>query len=278
MTNDITQNPLYAPHVALLKRTLLNEFGAENGLRISYLLYCMDTSQPYKLDEVINIHRYQADKIKALRDDPDGQHNYRERMFGFPYTMIGRARLDSLQAMVETVLREEIPGDFLEAGVWRGGASIFMRALLDLWGDPGRKVYVADSFQGLPPPQLDQDENLNFHLDPTLSVGLDVVKGHFERFGLLDDRVRFMPGWFEDTLKSPEPGQLAILRADGDLYKSTIDILDNLYHRVAPGGFVIIDDYGAIPACRQAVEDFRRAHGIDRPIHTIDWTGAYWRA
>ena len=272
------QNPLYAPHIELLKRTLLNDFGLENGLRISYLLYCMDTSQPYNLDQVINIHNYQADKIQALFDDPDSQHNYRERIFGFPYTMIGRARLDSLQMMVETVLRENITGDFLEAGVWRGGASIFMRAMLDLCCDAKRKVYVADSFKGLPPPELSQDKDLNFHLDPTLSVSLEVVKSHFERFGLLDDRVEFMPGWFEDTLKASEPRQLSILRADGDLYKSTMDILDNLYHRVTPGGFVVIDDFGAIPACRQAVEDFRLAHRIDNTIHTIDWTGAYWRA
>lgn len=237
----------------------------------------MDTSQPYELDQVINIHRYQAEKLQALHDDPNGQDNYRERMFGFPYTMIGRARLDSLQQMVETVLRENIPGDFLEAGVWRGGASIFMRALLDLWNDSNRKVYVADSFQGLPPPKLSQDKDLNFHLDPTLSISIDLVQNNFARFGLLDDRVAFMPGWFEDTLSAPEPQRLAILRADGDLYKSTMDILDNLYHRVVPGGFVIIDDYGAIPACRDAVEDFRLAHQITTKIETIDWTGAYWR-
>lgn len=275
---EILQNPLYPPHVELLKRVLLNDFGSENGLRISYLLYCADTSQAYDLDQVINPWRHQADKIQALRDDPDGKDNYRERIFGFPYTMIGRARLDSLQSMVETVVAEGVPGDFLEAGVWRGGASIFMRALLDLLGDKTRTVYVADSFQGLPPPQLSQDENLNFHLDATLAVDLEVVKSHFARFGLLDERTKFLRGWFEDTLAAPDPKQLAILRADGDLYKSTIDILDNLYHRVAPGGFVIIDDYGAIPACRLAVEDFRRAHGIDNPISTIDWTGAYWRA
>jgi hypothetical protein len=276
--HELAHNPLYSPYVELIKRTLLNDFGAENGLRISYLLYCMDTSQPYNLDQVINIDRYQPDNIKALHNDPDGQDNYRERMFGFPYTMIGRARLDSLQMMVETVLRDNIPGDFLEAGVWRGGASIFMRAMLNIWGDSQRKVFVADSFQGLPPPQLNQDEDLNFYLDPMLSVGLDIVKTHFERFGLLDDRVEFMPGWFEDTLKADEPRQLAILRADGDLYKSTMDILDNLYHRLVPGGFVIIDDYGAIPACRLCVEEFRNAHGIKNPIQLIDWTGAYWRA
>jgi hypothetical protein len=275
--NNIQKNLFYARHVDLLKRVLLNDFGNENGLRISYLLYCMDTSQPYELDRVINIHRYQAEMIDAMSKDPNGQHNYRERIFGFPYTMIGRARLDSLQMMIETVLQEEIAGDFLEAGVWRGGASIFMSAMLDLWDDTDRRVYVADSFQGLPQPVLEQDESLNFYLDPTLSVGLDIVKENFSRFGVLDERVNFLQGWFEDTLTGPEPRQLAILRADGDLYKSTIDILDNLYPRVVSGGFVIIDDYGAIAACREAVEDFRRAHGIHNSIKTIDWTGVYWR-
>lgn len=273
----INRNPLYHPYINLLKQILLNDFGAENGLRISYLLYCMDTSQPYNLDQVINIHRYQADKLQSLRNDPDCQRNYRERMFGFPYSMIGRARLDSLQLMVETVLSENIPGDFLEAGAWRGGAAILMRAMLDLWEDRQRKVYVADSFRGLPEPQLEQDRDLNLYLDPTLAAGLDVVKDNFSRFGLLDDRVEFMPGWFEDTLRAPEPKQLAILRADGDLYKSTMDILENLYHRVSTGGFVIIDDFGAIPACRQAVDDFRHKHRIENPIQTIDWAGAYWR-
>lgn len=275
--DDLSQNPLYTPYVDLLKRILLNDFGTENGLRISYLLYCMDTSQPYNLDEVINVHRSQAEKVEALRADPNCQHNYRERMFGFPYTMIGRARLDSLQVMVETVLRDNIPGDFLEAGVWRGGASIFMRALLNLWSDLERNIYVADSFQGLPPPEAAQDEGLDFHRDPTLSVGLDIVKENFSRFNLLDNRVKFLPGWFDETLITSTPKELAILRADGDLYKSTMDILDNLYHRVSTGGFVIIDDYGAIPACKQAVRDFRRAHGIKQSIQRIDWTGAYWR-
>jgi O-methyltransferase len=268
----------YNLYVDLLKRVLLNDFGAENGLRISYLLHCMDTSQPYNLDQVINIHRYEEDKISALSTDPNGEHNYRERMFGFPYTMIGKSRLDSLQNMIETVLDEDIPGDFIEAGVWRGGASIFMRAMLDIKHDTERNIYVADSFEGLPPPVMEQDRGLQFNLDPILSVGLDVVKSHFKRFGMLDDRVIFMKGWFEDTLTAVAPQRIAILRADGDLYKSTMDILHNLYGRVSPGGYIIMDDFGAITACRQAVDEFRSINNINNPIELIDWTGAYWRA
>lgn len=152
-----------------------------------------------------------------------------------------------------------------------------MRALLDLLGDRNKKVYIADSFQGLPRPILSEDKGLDFYRDPCLSVDINVVKENFRNFRLLDEQVVFMPGWFEHTLQSPEPRKLALLRADVDLYKSTIDIIENLYHRVVPGGFVVIDDYGAVAACRQAVEDFRTRRGIFNPIETIDWTGVFWR-
>ena len=178
---------------------------------------------------------------------------------------------------MDLIRKNNIPGDFLEAGVWRGGASIFMRALLKLLGDNNRKVFVADSFEGLPPPVLSEDTGLNFHLDRTLSVSLETVQKNFADFDLLDSQVIFVKGWFEDTLRNIDTGGLAILRADGDLYKSTIDILDSLYHKVSIGGFIVIDDYGAIEACRKAVTDFRLAHGIKDTIEQIDWTGAYWR-
>lgn len=71
---------------------------------------------------------------------------------GYADTMIGLKRLDSLQECIEAVLREQVPGHLIETGVWRGGASIFMRAALAAYGAEGRKVFVADSFEGLPPP------------------------------------------------------------------------------------------------------------------------------
>jgi hypothetical protein len=277
MSDSSDHNDLPELYLTLLKRVLTNHFGSDNGLRISYLLHCMDTSQPYDLEHVINIPYHEPDRVIALADDPDCQDNYRERIFGFPYTMIGRSRLDSLQWMIETIHREKIPGDCLEAGVWRGGASIFMRAMLKLLGDNNRKVFVADSFEGLPPPVLSEDKGLNFHLDRTLAVSLETVQKNFSDFDLLDDQVIFVKGWFEDTLHSVDTEGLAILRADGDLYKSTIDILDSLYHKVSTGGFIIIDDYGAIEVCRKAVTEFRNTHGIKDPIERIDWTGAYWR-
>lgn len=270
-------DPLYRKYTGLLKNVLSGRLMRENGLRISYLLMCMDTSTPYDFDRVLGIEAYERAALDRLAADPDERDNYRERIFGFPFTMLGVARLDQLQSAVETILAEGVPGDFIEAGVWRGGATMLMKALLDILGDETRRVWIADSFAGLPAPELEQDAGLNFHLDRSLAVARKTVEDHFRRFGLLDDRVRFLEGWFADTLPQAPVEQLALLRVDGDLYKSTMDALVPLYPKLSAGGFVIVDDYGAIPACRQAVDDFRAAHAVKEPIHTIDWTGVYWR-
>jgi O-methyltransferase len=192
------------------------------------------------------------------------------------YTMIGEKRLDNLQACVETVLADKVPGDFIETGVWRGGACIFMRALLKLHGDQKRRVWLADSFQGLPPSKGKQDGSDISHVE-FLKVSRAKVEQHFRLYGLLDDQVRFLEGWFADTLPTAPIEQLAILRLDGDLYSSTMDALDALFDKVSPGGFVIVDDYHTWPSCRRAVGDFCQKRGIDPDIQRIDASGAFWR-
>lgn len=195
-------------------------------------------------------------------------------------TMIGLRRLDNVHECVVSAVREGIPGDLLEAGVWRGGAAILMRAVLAAYAVTDRCVWVADSFQGLPPPDperypADADD---LHWTRTeLAVSVDDVRANFERYGLLDEQVRFLPGWFEETLAAAPIDQLAVLRIDGDMYGSTIVALRALYPKVADGGYVIVDDYGAIEGCRQAVVDFCAEQDIAPELHWIDWTGVYWR-
>jgi O-methyltransferase len=196
-------------------------------------------------------------------------------------TMIGLRRLDNLQRCAETVIREAVPGDLAETGVWRGGASIFMRAVLAAHGVGDRTIWVADSFRGLPPPNpalYPADRGLDLHKYAELSVDIAEVKANFSRYGLLDERVRFLEGWFKDTLPRAPIERLAVLRLDGDLYESTMDALGALYPRLSVGGFVIVDDYD-IPACARAVEDYRRTHGIVDPIEKIENTeiGVFWR-
>lgn len=218
----------------------------------------------------------EVDRVRPF--DPAARDEGRDQPYDAE-TMVGMKRLDNLQHCVTTVIDDGIPGDLLEAGVWRGGSAIFMRALLEVLGDGTRRVWAADSFRGLPPPDpsVNADRGDKHHRNRFLSVGLSDVKHNFHKYGLLDDRVSFLEGWFSDTLPRAPIESLAVLRADGDMYASTMDILTSLYKKISAGGFVIIDDYGAIPACRQAVETFRSANSISDPIMSIDWTGVYWR-
>jgi hypothetical protein len=193
------------------------------------------------------------------------------------YSMVGLKRLDNLQFCIESVLNEGVPGDLLEAGVWRGGSCIFMRALLKLRGVTDRTVWVADSFQGLPAPSHEADRDYDLSGFTALAVSQADVEAAFERFGLLDNQVKFLKGWFKDTLPSAPVMQLAVLRMDGDLYESTMDILNALYHKVSSGGFVIVDDYHILPPCKQAVHDFRMRANVADPIQEIDGTGVFWK-
>ena len=194
--------------------------------------------------------------------------------------MAGVKRLTNVATLSQKVIEERIPGDFIETGVWRGGCCILMRGILRSYGDKTRKVFVADSFEGLPAPNpaiFPDDQGLNFNEHPELAVSLDQVKANFSKYGLLDEQVEFIKGFFHDTLRNVPSEKFALLRLDGDLYESTIQALESLYPKLSPGGFVIIDDYGCIPACAKAVEDYRSQHGIEDEIVQIDWTGVYWR-
>ena len=185
-------------------------------------------------------------------------------------TMIGMRRLDSLQAQIEKALADGVPGDFIEAGAWRGGACIFMRGVLEAHGVRDRLVWVADSFEGLPVSREKVPE------ERSMAVSLEVVQDNFRRYGLLDGQVRFLKGWFKDTLHTAPISKLAVLRIDADLYESTTDALVALYDKVSPGGYVIVDDY-AFSSASRAVDDFRSKRGITVPLTKIDWTGVYWQ-
>jgi O-methyltransferase len=225
------------------------------------------------------VHRTnRAIGYKRVSFDADARANGRD----WPVeaeTMIGLKRLENIRECVTDVVKGGVPGDLIETGVWRGGATIFMRAILAAYGDTERAVWVADSFEGLPKPsgQYEADQGDKHWTFSDLAVSEDEVRANFERYGLLDDQVRFLKGYFQDTLADAPIEQLAVARLDGDMYESTIVALDALYPKLAVGGYLIVDDYGAIAGCRQAVDDYRREHGIAEPLVEIDWTGVYWK-
>jgi O-methyltransferase len=196
------------------------------------------------------------------------------------HTMVGILRLENVRELTQRTIDLEIPGDFIETGVWRGGCCILMRGILAANSIHNRKVYVADSFQGLPPPKphlFPEDAGDTLHTVAQLAVSIDEVKANFERYGLLDDQVVFVKGFFNDTLPSLKAAPFALIRLDGDMYESTYVGLECLYPKLSIGGFTIIDDYGAIKQCRNAVMDYRARMGIEDRIQQVDWTGVWWQ-
>ncbi|OGR26729.1 MAG: hypothetical protein A2X83_13045 [Desulfuromonadales bacterium GWD2_54_10] len=281
-------------YINLLQKSLLNELYIENETRINYVIYCIINNITPVLDDIYNIrHQDQLFKlVKSTKEtgntirlsifdsegnstSPVGLRNYTE----LSHTMIGRKRLENIRYCIESVIKDKVPGDFIETGVWRGGATIFMRGILKAYGVIDRTVWVADSFEGVPVPTHPEDAGfiIDARVLPVLAVDMEDVKELFDRYDLLDDNVKFIKGWFRDTLHNVPIDKLAILRLDGDLYESTMDALNPLYDKVSQGGFIIVDDYYSCPPCERAISDFRKNHGIKEKIVQIDNQSVYWR-
>ncbi len=225
---------------------------------------------------------YEDPPLKVL-----GQETFdatlREHGWDWPsqaHTMIGTKRLNNLRMLIEDVIKNEIPGDLIETGVWRGGACILMRAVLFAYGITARRIWIADSFEGLPRPNAARypaDKNDTFYTYHDLSVSIDEVKRNFEKYGLCDDQLVFLKGWFKDTLPIADIDSLAVLRLDGDMYESTMLALENLYAKVSVGGYIIIDDYHVVKACKVAVDEFLAKNKIVPQLYEIDGVGVYWQ-
>jgi hypothetical protein len=194
-------------------------------------------------------------------------------------TMTGSLRLNSLKKLLHDIIQNEISGDFIETGVWRGGMSIFARGILQANNQTYRKSFVCDSFQGLPPGDRDLDpKDKNWNTFNYLEVSELIVAENFKAAGVLDPNVIFVKGFFNDTM--PEVAKmtesLAIMRLDGDMYESTVDVLYHLYEKLSIGGYVIMDDWNFHPS-KTACEDFFKAHNISPAIIEVDKLSAYWQ-
>ena len=196
-------------------------------------------------------------------------------------SMIGMKRMDNIDFCVSDTIKNNVPGDLIETGVWRGGSVILMRAILKDAGITDKTVWVADSFEGLPKPDAEKyaaDKNDDHYtLSAVLAISLEQVKYNFEKYGLLDEQVKFLKGWFKDTLPTAPITQLSVLRLDGDMYESTINAMDNLYPKLSKGGYIIVDDYSAVEGCKLAIHDYRDKYNITETITDIDGTGVYWK-
>lgn len=281
-------------YIELVKSVLLNELYIELEAQLLLSVLCGAENTVIDLPDFWAVRKDET-LLKALRETKaegdtviletgvsqgkpfadDSLRNYTE----FSYTLVGRRRLDNLQSCIEQILEDGIEGDFLEAGVWRGGCCIFMRALLAAYDCEDRTVWVCDSFQGLPESKRHEDMPFKMSADrlPFLAVTEAEVRENFRRFRLLDAQVKFVPGWFSHSLKKAPVERLALLRIDADLYDSTMDVLTYLYGKVSSGGWVVIDDYNILPPCKDAVDTFRCENGINEPLQSIDQHAVCWQ-
>ncbi|HEX8152697.1 MAG TPA: PqqD family peptide modification chaperone [Thermoanaerobaculia bacterium] len=267
-------------YLQLLKKALVNLLYPEHELRLRHLEAAGPVTDRLGLQRALRDIRYaDAASFDELVTAKQDGRNFRKAVTRDAHTMVGLRRLENIEWCAAQIFAAGVEGDFLEAGVCQGGASIFMRALQVAYGEEQRRMWVADSFEGLPAPRNDVDAGLDFteERQPWLAASLPSVQDNFRTYDLLSDRVRFVRGWFSDSLASSEVERIALLRIDADLYESTRDVLVALYDRVTPGGFIIVDDYHAFRACRTAVDEFRAARGIADPLRRVDWTATYWQ-
>lgn len=278
-------------YLELLKKSLINELYIENerrywqafnaalGKSVPTLVDLYHVAPDDSLLAMLLASKQGGDTIVPIDAASGLPAHFLRNFVELSHTMIGRKRLDNIQYCIETVLADGIAGDVIETGIWRGGAIIFMRGVLAAYGVTDRTVWAADSFGGVPVPSLPEDQNFDIseRVYPFLTVKLDQVKALMTKYDLLDDKVRFLPGWFKDTLQDAPIERLSVLRLDGDLYESTMDALNPLYAKVSPGGFIIVDDYFSCPPCMRAIDTFRIAHGITDACIQIDTQSMFWR-
>jgi O-methyltransferase len=190
-----------------------------------------------------------------------------------PYTMIGLKRLRALDRLACRIDELGIPGDVVECGTCNGGSGALL-ARVACRSRYGRRVWLLDSFAGLPAPGR--------HDPPTAARHTGLCRGSPEcvrhvlrRVGVPDEATTLVKGWFQDTLPSLPVGAIALLHVDADWYESVRTVLDHLYAKVAPGGFVVLDDYGYWEGCRRAWEDYCAEHALRVDMTWIDGNAAY---
>jgi hypothetical protein len=270
--------PFQSLYIELLKKALINYSNIN-----TFELHPLKIVNPnwktflfFPIDKILRNWNFTICKLKYV--------DQAKRINGYDWpshadTMIGMQRLNNIEYCIHKIINEKIQGDFMETGIWRGGATILMRAILKEMKITDRKIWAADSFKGLPKPdsKYKEDKNNKLHAIKILSASLKEVKNNFNKYELLDNQVKFLEGWFKDTLPSAPIDKLSLLRLDGDMYESTIVALDNLYPKLSDGGFIIVDDYNAFSSCKKAVDDYRKEHDISNQIINIDDQAVYWR-
>jgi len=242
-------------YLDLLSNALLDLHYIENEERISYLLHCANNSTRPNQDHL---------RAPAQLRGPQMRERYRSREHGttpgaaldgdYAYASMGKSQLQQLDGLLHLLHEDEVPGDLVEVGGGFGGGAIYMRGFLEALEIDGRSVWSID----------------RFHADP---ADLNQVRAGFERFDLLDDRVRFVQGSAENAIESDDLGAIAMLRLGAGLGDQVVAALETMYSSVADGGVIVIED---AKAAETALAEFRERHGVEI-TDRVGATGVAWR-
>ena len=245
-------------------KLLLKEILARFGYRLSR---ATPTETPKPAEALFDLTEEERENVRAAQ----------------PLTMTGPARLATLVQAVTYVVRNRIPGDIAECGVWRGGSMVTVALTLLALGDTSRRLYLYDTFEGMSEP-IERDRDFSGRSAGTLLqeeapgagvwafAGLDDVKNNVLTTGYPADQIVFVPGKVEETIPATMPESLALLRLDTDWYESTRHELIHLYPLLSRLGLLIIDDYGHWQGAREATDEFLRTLPEPLYLHRIDYT------
>ncbi|MBV9950863.1 MAG: class I SAM-dependent methyltransferase, partial [Acidimicrobiia bacterium] len=263
-------------YVDLLKGALLGDHTIEHEVRLAYIASTavngkLPTPEPLR------------DPLKHLKpqvEDVQTAHRTGHVVDRGPETVpfmnvadIGRIRLEHLQACLDGIRATGVPGDLAEIAPGRGGAAVFMRGYLEGYDVPDRTVWVADPFRTNTPDVAPTTVAEMLDLEPDINQ----VRQFFERFDLLDDRVRFLQGeWSGIVTQADAVGELALLRIGSGAGDAVGDLLDAYAPKVVEGGVVIVDTDGESSDIARAVADHRARHGIDAPLERVGWDEVMW--
>ena len=237
------------------------------------------------------VHRVGFDVVRtAINEEPKLPPDFDEATKEIcrlvrPFTMTSPERVLALRLSVEYVLQNQIEGDIVECGVWKGGSMMVVAQTLRDSGIGTKNLYLFDTFKGMPAP-TEKDVSFDGMLAADLmrespkesssvwALGsLDEVRRNLLSTGYPAERISFVKGRVEETIPKQAPAQIALLRLDTDWYESTYHELLHLYPRLSPGGVLIIDDYGHWAGAKKAVDEYFAEHNLHPLLHRIDYTG-----
>jgi len=263
-------------YLEVVKAALLDEHYLDNEARLEYLAGQVGSAQPdlAPLRDPARLLPLRFQRLRAARNaglSLDGDKN----VAYFPYTEMGRPQLDRLEDSLNRIRADGVAGDLAEISVERGGGAIFMRAFLEAHELPGRTVWMCDEFFAEAPAEASAAETVADVLS-RFNADLNQVREGFDRFGLLDDRVRFLQGAPDEQLADSPIERLALVRIGAGLGAALGPVLEQVHARLSPGAVVIVS--GADDAeVERLVAEARERLGVTAQLERIDWNSLTWQ-